>query len=92
MTPRGLLSLARLGALTVATVAAAVMVFCGFAGAILYVASFGHSGAQLLADIALAMALAAVFSWSGGVLLLATAAWLIAEAIGRAFAPREGRR
>ena len=92
MTPRGFLNLARITALTIATVAAAVMVFCCFAGAILYAASYGHSGAQLLADIAIAMALAAVFSWSGGALLLATAAWLIAEAILRSFAQREGGR
>jgi hypothetical protein len=88
MTPRLFMIAIRVGALSIVVAAGAVMVFCALSGGILYVASLGHKGAQLAADIAIALALASLFSWASGAILLATAAWLIAEAIGRAFARR----
>lgn len=88
MTPRLFMIAIRVVALAIVSGAGAVMVFCALAGGTLYVASLGHSGVQLAADIALALALASLFSWAGGALLLATAAWLIAEAVARSLFAR----
>lgn len=71
-------------ALTLIVVCAAAMVFCIAAGFIAYLA--GHvPGANLVRIGRSLVQLAAVFSWSGGLLLLSIAGWLILESWLAAF-------